>query len=309
MLATLTDERFSNRAWIFETKFDGIRCVAQRAGRDVRLFSRNRIPLNSSYPELIEPLRRQKAPSFILDGEIVALKKGLSSFSQLQQRMKVSAPGADLIARVPVLFYVFDVLYLNGRRVTHLPLTERKEKLRDAFVFSGPLRWTPSRRAHGEKFYADACRRQWEGLIAKKADSVYVSGRSDAWLKFKCSRRQEFVIGGFTDSTNPGNAFGALLLGYYRGGRLQYAGKVGTGFTDATMRDLGKRMRAIATDVSPFAGAAGEKGGHWIKPRLVAELAFTEWTGDGKLRHPSFVGLRTDKKPNEVVREDAKPAT
>jgi bifunctional non-homologous end joining protein LigD len=234
----------------------------------------------------------------------VTFKNGISSFSKLQQRMQVVRPSADLLRRIPVWLYLFDLLYLDRYDTRQVALRYRKELLRHAFEFKDSLRFTEHRERDGEDYYRQACRKGWEGVIAKDGDSVYVSRRTRDWLKFKCRREQEFVIGGYTEPAGSRTDFGALLLGYYRGGRLVYAGKVGTGFDRETLRRLGKTLAGLTMPVSPFAeDGLPRKGVHWVKPGLVAQIGFTEWTRDGKLRHPRFLGLRDDKKPEEVVRE------
>jgi bifunctional non-homologous end joining protein LigD len=303
MLATLTSERFTRKEWIFEPKFDGVRCLCMRTGNEANLYSRNKILQNDRYPEIVEAVLRQKADNFIIDGEIVAFKGSLTSFSELQRRMRTAADDA-LKASVPVFYYLFDLIYFESASLADLPLLKRKEILEASFTFRDPLRFTPHRRTFGERYYAEACRLLWEGLIAKKADSLYRSGRSSDWLKFKCTRRQEFVIGGFTDSTSAANPFGALLLGYYDGEKkLSYAGKVGTGFGSAFFLEMKQKLRRLESKGSPFQRDVSEKGVHWVRPALVAEVEFTEWTPDGKLRHPSFMGLRADKSAREIVRE------
>jgi bifunctional non-homologous end joining protein LigD len=230
MLATLTEERFSRQGWLFEPKWDGERCLAFRRGGDLRLFSRNRILLNDKYPEITTALDRQEAASFITDGEIVTFKNGITSFAKLQERMQVAHPSPDLLRRVPVWLYLFDLLYLDRYDTRQLPLRCRKTLLSKAFAFRGSLRFTDHRDTEGEAYYREACRKGWEGLIAKNGDSVYVSRRTRDWLKFKCIKEQEFVLGGYTEPRGSRTGFGALLLGFYCGRRLLYAGKVGTGF-------------------------------------------------------------------------------
>jgi DNA ligase D-like protein (predicted ligase) len=304
MLATLTDEVFSRQGWLFEPKWDGERCLAFRRGRDLNLFSRNRIRLNAKYPEVIEAIHQQETTFFIADGEIVTFDGAITSFAKLQARMQVRHPSADLIRKVPVWFYLFDLLYLDRYDIRQVPLRYRKQVLRNAFDFQGSLRFTEHRETEGEDYYRRACQKGWEGIIAKNGDSVYVSRRTRHWLKFKCKQEQEFVIGGYTDPRGSRSGFGALLLGYYRGGKLVYAGKVGTGFNQNLLRRLGEKLARLETPVSPFAeDGLPRRGVHWVKPKLVAQIGFTEWTAGGKLRHPRFLGLRDDKRPEEVVRE------
>jgi len=304
MLATLTDEVFSRQGWLFEPKWDGERCLAFRRGRDLNLFSRNRIRLNEKYPEVVEAILQQEATCFIADGEIVTFDDGITSFAKLQPRMQVAHPSTDLIRRVPVWFYLFDLLYLDRYDIRQVPLRYRKKVLRNAFDFQGSLRFTKHIKTEGEAYYRRACQRRWEGVIAKNGDSVYVSRRTRDWLKFKCKQEQEFVIGGYTDPRGSRNGFGALLLGFDRGRKLVYAGKVGTGFDQDLLRRLGEKLARLETPVSPFAeNGLPRRGVHWVKPKLVAQIAFTEWTAGGKLRHPRFLGLRDDKRPEDVVRE------
>jgi bifunctional non-homologous end joining protein LigD len=304
MLATLTQTRFSNPDWIFERKFDGQRVLAFVSGRRVQLMSRNRKDLNQTYPELAEALRKQLPQSFAVDGEVVAFSGSQTSFMKLQERMQIRSQEASQ-SKVRVFFYLFDLLYLDRYDTSALPLLERKELLRGALSFDAPIRFTAHRQKHGERYFAEACARGWEGLLAKRADSPYVSGRSPNWLKFKCSQGQELVIGGFTEPRGSAKGFGALLVGYYQDGRLRYAGKVGTGFSVSTRLKLRERMNRMRRRERPFLDEVGERHATWIAPRLMGEFAFSEWTRDGKLRHPSFRGLRYDKRPREIVRERA----
>jgi DNA ligase D-like protein (predicted ligase) len=296
MKAVLTEERFSDPAWIFERKLDGIRCIAIRSGAPVRLLSRNDLSLNGRYPEIAAALEAEACERVAVDGEVVAFDGARTSFARLAERGH---------RPVPVYLYVFDILWLDGHDVRDLPLRARKRLLRAALEFRGPVRWTPHRNGAGEALFEEACRKGWEGVIAKRADSPYRSTRSRDWLKFKCEKGQELVVGGFTAPQGSRTEFGALLVGYYDDGALRYAGKVGTGFDHVTLRDLGARMRALRRDEPPFADAAQirERGVTWIEPQLVAQVAFTEWTGAGRLRHPRFLGLREDKAPRAVVRE------
>jgi bifunctional non-homologous end joining protein LigD len=298
MKAVLTDERFSDPDWIFERKLDGIRCIAIKAEQRVRLLSRNHLSLNSRFPEIVEALESDPATQFVVDGEVVAFDGTQTSFARLQQRGE---------RPVSVFYYVFDVLHAGGEDTTALPLRERKALLRTLLGFHGPVRLTPHRNRDGEALFREACRKGWEGLIAKRADSPYVQGRSRDWLKFKCSAEQELVIGGYTPPKGSRTDLGALLLGYYENGRLRYAGKVGTGFTRATLRDLAGRLEPLERDDSPFDDEVRERGATWVEPRLVAQIGFSEWTRDGRLRHPRFLGLREDKAAEEVVREKPSP--
>jgi bifunctional non-homologous end joining protein LigD len=304
-LATLTKDRFSDPAWMYERKLDGERCLAFGRGGQVHLLTRNRKSADAAYPELVEALTAQEASDFIVDGEVVSFDGDQTSFARLQQRIHVGHPSAELRARVPVYYYLFDIVYSGGEDVRARPLRERKETLRRQFAFDDPLRFTAHRNTDGEAFFQQACRDGWEGLIAKRADSPYRAGRSKDWLKFKCQSGQEFVIGGYTDPQGARTDFGALLLGYYDpGGRLVYAGKVGTGFGHALLHDLHEQMARIERDQPAFdEGKLPRSGVHWVDPVLVGEVGFSEWTEDGQLRHPRFQGLRRDKAATEVVRE------
>jgi DNA ligase D-like protein (predicted ligase) len=304
-LATLTQERFSDPAWIYERKLDGERCLAFRAGQRVRLMTRNQKEATSTYPEIADALAGQQADSFIVDGEIVAFEDGQTKFARLQQRLGVRHPGPALLAEVPVYYYIFDVLWAEDRDTRLLPLRERKRLLRNLVAFDDPLRYTVHRDTEGEAYYREACAKGWEGVIAKRADAPYRPGRTRDWLKFKCENGQEFVIGGFTDPRRSRTGFGALLLGYYdQDGKLVYAGKVGTGFNQRTLDSLHAALAALERDQPPFdRGRLPRSGVHWVEPRLVAQVGFSEWTTDGQLRHPRFQGLRDDKDPADVVRE------
>jgi bifunctional non-homologous end joining protein LigD len=304
MLAVLTRERFSDSGWVFERKLDGERCLAFRLGAGLRLLSRTRQRLNDTYPELVVPLESQPSDDFIVDGEIVAFERGRTSFERLQRRIELHDPRQALATGVAVFYYVFDLLRLDGYDTSGLALRDRKRLLRDAFGFGGRLRRLPHRNRDGDGLYRDACRRGWEGLIAKRVDSAYQHGRSEDWLKFKCVLEQEFVIGGWTDPTGTRVGLGALLIGYYDQGRLRYAGKVGTGYTQAVLRDLRSRLDRLARDEPPFERDGLPKSRvHWVRPELVAQIAYSELTRDGKLRQPRYLGLRTDKRPREVVLE------
>jgi bifunctional non-homologous end joining protein LigD len=294
MKAVLTDERFSDPAWIYERKLDGIRCLATKGDKRVDLRSRNDLSLNGRFPEIAAALEADPATNLVIDGEVVAFDGPQTSFSRLQQRGE---------RPTPVFFYVFDILRDAGEDVTQEPLRERKARLRKALAFDDPIRFTTHRNGDGEAFYEEACRKGWEGLIAKRADAPYTHGRSRDWLKFKCSAEQELVIGGYTAPRGSRTDLGALLLGYYDDGELRYAGKVGTGFTRATLRDLAAQLAPLKRDRSPFADEVRERTATWVEPELVAQVGFSEWTQDHRLRHPRFLGLRDDKAAREVVRE------
>jgi bifunctional non-homologous end joining protein LigD len=292
MKAVLNRQAFSDPDWVYERKLDGIRCIGIRDGDAISMLSRNNLDLGGRYPEVCQALAAQTGVTrFAIDGEIVAFEGSETSFAKL--------------AAVPVFYYVFDLLWLDGCDVRPLPLRTRKRLLRDAISYDDPLRWTPHRNRDGEAMFKDACRKGWEGVVAKRADSPYSSTRSKDWQKFKCEAGQELVVGGFTAPRGSRTEFGALLLGYYDGDALRYAGKVGTGFDTETLQAIGSQLRQRAIAAPPFTdpGRIKERAVTWVRPELVAQVGFTEWTGAGRLRHPRFLGLRDDKPASKVVRE------
>jgi DNA ligase D-like protein (predicted ligase) len=304
MLATLTDRRDFGGDWILERKLDGERCVARKAGRDVRLDSRTGKDLTATYPEVRDAVAVQRFRDLLLDGEVVAFDGDQTSFTRLQQRLGSTRPSPQLLAEFPVVYCVFDILELDGEDLRDRTLVERRDKLTGAIRFSPALQHTEAWRNDSQSRFAAACRSGWEGLIAKRADAPYIAGRSRDWLKLKCVWEQEFVIGGYTDPSGSRSDFGALLVGYYEQGYLRYAGKVGTGYTKATLHDLGERLRNLEMTEPAFVDArALPRGAHWTRPELVAQVGFAEWTSDDRLRQPRFLGLRDDKRPTEVIRE------
>ncbi len=300
---------FSDPGWLYEPKLDGVRVLAGRDSAGVTLFSRTRKRVDSAYPEIAEVLGELAVDRFLVDGEIVAFDGPRTSFAALQKRIHLTSPRAARATGVEVHFYVFDMLSVGGVDLRELSLRTRKRLLKECFTFGTSVHYNAHRNTDGRRYYREACERGWEGMLAKRADSPYRSTRSHGWLKFKCLSGQEFVIGGFTEPRGSRSGFGALLVGYYEGPRLRYAGKVGTGYDAATLRDIKGRLDARATAESPFADPVGERTAHWVRPELVAQVAFTEWTRDGRLRQPSFTGLRPDKHPHDVVRERAAQST
>lgn len=306
MLARLTHEHFSSEDWIYERKLDGERVIScmEKDGR-VRLLSRNGKEINSSYPEIEEALSRQSPRGIVLDGEVVAFSSdGISDFQKLQPRMQASSREQASRQGVKVFYYVFDCPYSLGYDLSSCRLRARKKLLRELIDWTDPLMFTPHRNGKGLEYYREACRKGWEGIIAKKADSRYLHGRSSRWLKFKCVMQQEFIIGGYTEPGGDRPGLGALLLGYYRVGELRYAGKVGTGFDEGTLRMLASKLGSLERKTPPFSDPPEDSGTRFVSPELVCEVAFTEWTSDGRLRHPSCKGLRRDKDPADVTRED-----
>jgi ATP-dependent DNA ligase len=275
MAATLTQERFTGPEWIFERKYDGIRLLAYKKGADVRLYSRNRLPQH--LPAVRDAVARLPVEDIVLDGE-------------------VTWPGARLA------YHVFDVLWLNGRKVTVLPLEERRRLLSE-LPMHAPLQRVPLL-DHADP-WKRACREGWEGVIAKRRDSPYEHKRSKHWLKMKCEASQELVVGGFTDPQGARVGLGALLVGYFEGDDFVFAGKIGTGFDTRLLLDLRARLERLEIAKPPFTRAKGlpRLRAHWVMPEVVVQVAFIEWTVHGKLRHPRLLGLRDDKAPHDVVRE------
>ncbi len=303
-LATLSHERFWEPGWVFERKLDGQRCLAVRDDHGTRLYSRSGREVTVAFPEIAEALEEQAATSFVIDGEVVAFEGSRTSFSRLQPRIHLGSAEQARRTGIAVYFYVFDVLEIDGEDVRAEPLLERKRRLRGLLSWAGPVRSTPHRVSGSEEWFAEICRKGWEGLIAKQADAPYATGRTDRWLKFKCEAGQELVIVGWTEPTGSRVAIGALLLGYHDGEELVYAGKVGTGFSESVLRDLHGRLSKLGVaEPACTSGKLPTKGVHWVRPELVAEVAFTEWTKANQLRHPRYLGLRTDKAARDVVRE------
>jgi bifunctional non-homologous end joining protein LigD len=296
MLARLVADPPEGDGWVYERKLDGLRCIAVRAGARIELWSRSKQSFSGRFGGIVAAMAELPVDDVVLDGEIVALEGDRTSFALLQR------PGS----KAKPLLYVFDVLHLAGEDLTGRPLLERKEALAKVAGKRGVIRRVDHVEGDPAALLAEACAAGWEGLIAKRAAGPYRSGRSADWLKLKCSASQELVIGGWTEPRGARSHFGALLVGYYdTEGLLRYAGKVGTGFGAAALADLHRRMTAAQRDSSPFADRVRQKGAHWTAPELVANIAFTEWTDDGKLRHPRYEGLRSDKNAREVVREQS----
>lgn len=305
MLAKLTHNVFSDKDWIFERKLDGERCLVFKNDKEINILSRNKINLNDTYPEIVAAIQKQQTKNFIIDGEMVAFKGKVTNFSELQRRMHLKNPDEIKESNTKVYYYVFDIIYYDGYDLSGMKLRERKKVLKRLFKYDDPIRFTPHKNEMGEQYFKEACKKGWEGLIAKKADGKYIHKRSSEWLKFKCVNQQEFVIGGYTDPEGERIGFGALLLGYYKNDKLQYAGKVGTGYDDETLKDLHQKLCEIEKENSEFAKKKDlpSKNVHWVKPTYIAEVGFTEWTKSNKLRHPKYLGLRRDKKPEEVIQE------
>lgn len=306
MLATLTHDYFDYENWIYERKLDGERCIVYcDENKSIKLMSRNKKELNHRYPEIVKALESLSESSYILDGEIVAFDGKVTSFSKLQGRMHLSEDDDVEDSDIDVFYYAFDILYIDKYDVRDISLKERKHILKHVFDFESPLYYVSHVKEEGKSTLEKACQKGWEGLIAKDYTSTYVSSRSKKWLKFKCENRQEFVIVGYTEPEGDRIGFGALLIGYYENKTLKYAGKVGTGYTDDMLETLSKKLKDIEVKESPIENADDikQKDVHWLEPKLVGEVSFTEWTDDNKLRHPSFQGIRKDKNPKDVVKE------
>ena len=305
MLAQLTNDRFSDKNWIFERKLDGERCLIFKKGKNIILKSRNDKLLNESYPEIVDAAKKLSIADCIIDGEIVAFKNKETSFSLLQKRFGVDYAAKKSPSKTLIYYYAFDVMYYDGYLVTHLPLLTRKVILKTVIPHKDSIiRYVDHKDEKGELYFKQACNDTWEGLIAKQKESLYVSKRFSNWLKFKCSNEQEFVIGGYTEPGGSRVNFGALLLGYYKNGKLHYAGKVGTGFNETTLKQLGQKLKKHEIKTNPFTHYDETiKNIHWVKPILVCEVKFSEWTKTNKLRHPSYLGVRLDKSAKEVVQE------
>jgi bifunctional non-homologous end joining protein LigD len=305
-LATLVKQPPSGDEWLHEIKFDGYRIGCRIRNGRATLISRNGKDWTHAFPGVAAAAARLGVRDALIDGEVaIVLPDGRTSFQRLQNAPTGAAGGASLV------YFVFDLLRIDGERLEPLPLEERKARLRKLVGRrkTGRIRYAEHVVGRGEAFFEQACRVGLEGIISKRRDLPYREGRHGGWVKTKCSARQEFVIGGFTDPEGMRAGLGALVIGYYEGDRLVFSGKVGTGFSHNLALDLRRRLDAIERKACPFTppprGALG-RNAHWVKPALVCEVVFTEWTSDGKIRHPSFQGLRADKNPREVVRERGK---
>lgn len=302
--------------WAIEPKWDGIRVIAEASAKGVRLWTRNGNDKAPQFPEIVRALKvlADAGGPLVLDGEIIALDaRGRPlRFQALQGRMHAESEAtlARHAATTTTAFVAFDLLADGDRPLTSLPFSERRTALegrvparRTAIVRRGESVRCGS--AAAKKLFERARTEGWEGVLLKRVDAPYVAGkRTPDWRKVKLEREQEFVIGGYTDPAGSRTDFGALLAGYYEGNRLRYAGKVGTGYSAETLRELGARLRKLETSESPFADARPiPRGTHWTRPELVAQIGFAEWTGEGRLRQPRFLGLRDDKRPMDVVRE------
>jgi bifunctional non-homologous end joining protein LigD len=294
MLATLVRDPFDKKGWVYEEKYDGDRILTYKEGDHVRLLSRNAKDRTNNFTHIAEAIRQLRPAILLLDGEMVVFdKKGISRFQLLQQ-----SKGTPVYA-------VFDCLYQNGKDLRREPLSLRREEMEGSIesrAANSRAVLLPSRRLakNGFDAFEEAKRRGYEGLVAKNLSSIYEEGRSSNWLKVKVHQEDEFVIGGFTQPTGTRQHLGALLLGAYEHGKLRYVGKVGTGFSDNTLAALHRKLQALIRKEAAFVDPPREKGFTFVAPRLIAQVAFQEWTADMKLRQPVFLGLREDKRPEEV---------
>lgn len=311
MLPTLAPALPGGAGWLFEIKWDGVRVLAIRAGGRVRLYSRNQADVSGRYPEVTAALARLPGADLVLDGELVVLEPdGRASFARLQRRMHLERGIAVAAAATPVTAYFYDCLMHDGGDRRDLPLRARKALLRELLPpGDAVLRYSDHVEDDGQRFLAAARTMGIEGVVAKRADGPYRAGRRPEWLKVKCHRRQEFVIGGWTDPKGTRGHLGAVHLGVHEGGLLVYVGRAGAGLGGPGLPELHRRLGALAAERPPFARGPVPRGRehHWVRPALVCEVRFTEWTPDGCVRHPVFLGLRDDKPPEAVVREAPTP--
>jgi bifunctional non-homologous end joining protein LigD len=299
MLATLTDAPFDDPDWVFETKWDGFRLIACLEHGKVTLYSRNGKIISDSYRGVAQALERLKVDA-VLDGELVALdRRGISHFQLLQNALRAEAT---------LRYCIFDLMFLDGEDLRDWTLVERKERLRRLLPKHPLLSLSAHRAQHGSKFFKQALEQGLEGIMAKRKSSKYLSGaRTSDWLKIKTARRQEVVIAGFTAPRRSRPHFGALVLAVREGKAWRYVGHVGTGFSHATLKELHDKLSALRTSTSPFSVRVKDEAvTTWVKPKLVAEVRFTEWTAAGEMRHPVFLGLRDDKLAEDVTRESEK---
>jgi bifunctional non-homologous end joining protein LigD len=294
MLATLIDAPFDRPNWVFEEKYDGVRMLAYKEGTRVSLISRNAIDRTARYPEIAAAIQKLKAKTLCVDGEVVVFDAlNVSRFQLLQQ------------GKGRTQYVVFDCLYTDEGDLRNKTLSLRRTALERTVKPSARLRLSTILSADGLKAFQIASKRGFEGLVCKNLASIYVEKRSKEWLKVKVHQEDEFVIGGFTRPTGSRQFFGALLLGVYSRNKLVYAGKVGTGFDTEMLASLHHKFRPLVRSKSPFASVVRERDATFLEPTLVAQLSYTEWTKDGKLRHPVYLGLRDDKEPKDVTRKEA----
>ncbi len=293
MLATLVDDPFSDPDWIFETKWDGFRSVCFIKNGKARFVSRNQIEMTPQYPELAQVAKQIGAKEVILDGEICALDShGVPRFQLLQRKGGARRP--------PIVYFVFDLLYVDGYDLMNCSVVERKAKLAEILLPSNVIRLSEHVEGDGEAFFREIEKFHLEGMMAKRAASKYVQKRSSDWLKVKTIMRQEVVIGGYTEPRGTRSHFGSLVCGLYRDDELHYVAHIGGGFNEKTLASTYKLMQPLKSEKSPFVAVPKtNEPVQWLKPKLVAEVKFSEWTADTRLRHPVFIGMRQDKKATD----------
>jgi bifunctional non-homologous end joining protein LigD len=308
MLATLIDETFDDPDWLFEIKWDGYRaiCTVHENG-ELTLVSRNNIDFLARFPDLEALKHAWTTLPIVVDGEIVSLdEEGRSSFQRLQESMTSRRSGGRSKSAGPLTFVVFDLLYADGKDLRKTPLEDRKSRLERVIADDDIVLYSKHVIGKGRALFKQAQERGLEGIIGKRRDSFYKEGRSRDWVKIKAQLVQEFVIGGFTEPRGSRSGFGSLLLGVYEEGKLRYVGHVGTGFDTKTLKSLTAELKKFERKTSPFINEVeANTKAHWVEPKLVAQVRFTEWTRDGYLRQPAFLGLRLDKDSKSVVRERA----
>ncbi len=310
MLATLVDKPFSDPDWLFETKWDGVRAICFIRNGRARFVSRNQLEMTGQYPELAGVASCLKAQEAIVDGEIVALDEhGVSRFQLLQPRLGRKNPREieSLAAKSRIVFYVFDLLYLDGFDLTQCKLLDRKSLLEQILKPANNVRYSDHIIGEGERLFHEVAKIPLEGIVAKRIASLYVQKRSSDWLKIKTIQESEVVIGGYTEPRKSRAYFGALVVGLYKGKELHYVAHVGGGFNRQSLEELYKLMQPLRIKRCPFSEKpVTNEPVQWVKPKLVAQVKFSEWTADGRLRHPVFLGLREDKKPEDCVFEPEK---
>ncbi|MCL5985678.1 MAG: non-homologous end-joining DNA ligase [Actinobacteria bacterium] len=308
MLATLKKVE-EHPGWFLEPKFDGIRILAYKNNGNVILKSRNQKDNTDRFPEIRDAVLSQQARQIILDGEIVTrTKEGVTSFQELQNRIGLMREEdiKEAIKKYPVVYYVFDILYLNNKDLKNLPLKERKEILRNTLKESSKIQYVPHQMGSAKNYFQKIIKTGEEGIIAKDPESKYLEGyRGSYWLKFKGRQEQEFVVGGYTRGTGARERyFGSLIIGYYEGNKLIYAAHTGSGFNTKILNELTPKLKSLEQDKCPFSSTPkSREKQYWIIPKLVVQVKFAEWTKDGHLRVPIYLGLRTDKDPKTIRRE------
>jgi len=310
MLPVLVEDLPTGPGWLFELKWDGVRVLALRARGRVELWSRKGLPVSRQYPEVAAAIAALPGEDLALDGEIVALDgEGRPSFERLQGRMHLVRGVERAAAATPVTAHFYDCLALFAKDVRQLPLGERKALVRELLPAPGTLRYVDHVEGEGRAFFEAVCAAGLEGVVAKRVECPYRAGRRSEWRKIKCHQRQEFVIGGYTDPKGTRTYLGAVHVGFFEGGSLVYAGRAGSGLDAGALHELYGRLRALETPRCPFGRGNAPRGGehHWVRPELVCEVAFAEWTFDGVVRQASFLGLRDDKDPRECVLPPRRP--